>query len=108
MHFLTFFIEKFLHISFSGIELTSLNYKFDESSATDVMRLYKEKKEQGTEFIEVNRMQLSLLRQIMRIYKSPKFQLTKSLDVHFSNEQCADMCGPTKEFFHDAIASSHM
>ncbi|XP_067031279.1 uncharacterized protein [Acropora muricata] len=88
-----------------GIELTSLNYKFDESSANDVKRIYKEKKQQGTEFIEVNRMQLSLLRQIMRIYKSPRFQLAKSLDVNFYHEQCADMGGPTKEFFHDAIAS---
>ena len=64
--------EKFLHISFSGTELTSLNDWFDESSAIDVMRLYKKKKEQGTEYIEVDRMQLSLLLQIMRIYKSPK------------------------------------
>ena len=85
--------------------MTSFIVKFDESSATDVMRLYKNKKEQGTEFIEVNRMQLSLLRQIMRIYKSPKFQLTKTLDVNFYNEQCADLGGPTKEFFHDAISS---
>ena len=105
MHFHTFLTEKFLHISFSGIELTSHNYKFDEGSAIDVMRLYKEKKEQGTEFIEVNRMQLSLLRQITKIYKSPKFQLTKSLDIHFHDKQCADMGGPTKEFFNDAIAS---
>lgn len=105
MHFHTFLTEKFLLLSFSGIELTSLNYKFDESSANDVMRIYKEKKQQGTEFIEVNRMQLSLLRQIMRIYKSPRFQLAKSLDVNFYHEQCADMGGPTKEFFHDAIAS---
>lgn len=82
MHFHTFLTEKFLLLSFSGIELTSLNYKFDESSANDVMRIYKEKKQQGTEFIEVNRMQLSLLRQIMRIYKSPRFQLAKSLDVN--------------------------
>ena len=64
--------EKFLHISFSGTELTSLNDWFDERSAIDVMRLYKKKKEQGTEYIEVDRMQLSLLLQIMRIYKSPK------------------------------------
>jgi len=66
------------------------------------MKLYKSKKEQRTEFIEVNRLQMSLLRQITRIYKNP--QLTKSIDVHFYNEQCADLGGPTREFFHDAIA----
>ena len=67
--------EKFLHISFSGTELTSLNDRFDESSTIDVMRLYKKKKEQGTGYIEVNRMQLSLLRQIMRIqYRSKGLQ----------------------------------
>lgn len=40
----------------------------------------------------------------MRIYKHPQFQLTKSPDVNFYNEQCADLGGPTKEFFNDVIA----
>lgn len=47
---------------------------------------------------------MSFLLQIIRFYKNPQFQLTKSLDVHFNNEQCADLGGPTREFFHDAIA----
>ena len=78
--------------------------QLDEGSTSHVLSLYKGKKEQGTVFIEVNRFQLSRLRQIMKIYKDPHFQLTKSPDVNFYNEQCADLGGPTKEFFHDAIA----
>lgn len=81
-----------------------VNEQFEQGSACDVMRLYKSKRQKGTEFIEVNRMQMSLVRQMMRIYTNPQFQLTKSLDVHFLNEQRADLRGATKEFFHDTLA----
>lgn len=99
------------NINFSDLSATdtelpsaSSSVQLDEGSTSHVLSLYKGKKEQGTVFIEVNRFQLSRLRQIMKIYKDPHFQLTKSPDVNFYNEQCADLGGPTKEFFHDAIA----
>ena len=96
----------FSDLSATDTELTSApsSLQLDEGSTSHVLSLYKGKKEQGTVFIEVNRFQLSRLRQIMKIYKDPHFQLTKSPDVNFYNEQCADLGGPTKEFFHDAIA----
>lgn len=81
-----------------------VNEQFEEGSGCDVMRLYKSKRQKGTEFIEVNRMQMLLVRQMMRIYTNPQFQLTKSLDVYFLNEQCTDLRGATKEFFHDTLA----
>ena len=74
-------------------------------SASDVMDLYHRKRERGIEYVDINRMQLSMLRQLMEIYKRPDFNLKKQLDVNFSGEQGADMGGgPTKEFFHEAIA----
>ena len=75
-----------------------LSQEFDESCIHDVMKLYKDKRESGLEYIDINRMQISVLRQIMRIYKNPKFNLLRSIDVHFQGEQCADMGGPTREF----------
>lgn len=69
------------------------------------MKLYKNNIVTGVEYIDVNRMQISILMQIMRIYKNPKFNLKQSPDIHFQGEQCADMGGPTKEFFHIAINS---
>lgn len=96
----------FPDLSATDTELPSApsSVQLDEGSTFHVLRLYKRKIEQGTVFIEVNRSQLSCLRQIMKIYKDPHFQLTKSPDVNFYNEQCADLGGPTKELFHDAIA----
>ena len=94
----------FSYLSATDTELPSAPSRvlqLDEGSTSHVLSLYKGKKEQGTVFIEVNRFQLSHLRQIMKIYKDPHFQLTKSPDVNFHNEQCADLGGPTKEFFHD-------
>ena len=79
--------------------------EFDESCIHDVMKLYKDKRESGLEYVDINRMQISVLRQIMRIYKNPKFNLLRSIDVHFQGEQCADMGGPTREFFHIALNS---
>ena len=50
-------------------------------------------------------MQLSMLPQLMRMYKDPKLCLKKMPDIAFCGEQGADMGGPTKEFFHNAISS---
>ena len=96
----------FSDLSATDTELPSVpsRVQLDEGSTSHVLSLYKGKKEQGTVFIEVNRFQLSRLRQIMKIYKDPHFLRTKSPDVNFYNEQCADLGGPTKEFFHDAMA----
>ena len=58
----------------------------------------------GTQFISVNRMQISLLMQLMRIYKDPTLVLTKPLNVNFVGEHAADVGGPTKEYFHEAIS----
>ena len=48
----------------------------------------------GSQFISVNRMQISLLTQLMRIYEDPRLVLTNAADVG----------GPTKEYFHEAIS----
>ena len=48
----------------------------------------------GSQFISVNRMQISLLMQLMRIYEDPRLVLTNAADVG----------GPTKEYFHEAIS----
>lgn len=69
------------------------------------MQSYRCQTEQGTAYIDVNRMQLSMLRQIMTIYKNPQFNLKKRVNVIFHGEQGADLGGPTKEFFHSAISS---
>ena len=58
----------------------------------------------GTQFTSVNRMQISLLMQLMRIYKDPRLDLTKPLNVNFVGENAADVGGPTKEYFHEAIS----
>ena len=58
----------------------------------------------GTQFISVNRMQISLLMQLMRIYKDPRLDLTKPLKVNFVGEHEADVGGPTKEYFQEAIS----
>ena len=73
--------------------------------AAEMIQSYQDQKERGTEYIEINRMQMSLLRQIMKIYKNPQCNLKKSVDVHFHGEIGADLGGPTKEFFSDVIAS---
>lgn len=78
------------------------NTSTDSCKAIDI---YRAKREKGTEYIEINRMQLSLLRQLMRIYKNPKLNMKYQPDVLFSGEHGADMGGPTKEYFHSAIAS---
>lgn len=69
------------------------------------MQSYRCQTEQGTAYIDVNRMQLSMLRQIMTIYKNPQFNFKKRVNVNFHGEQGADLAGPTKEFFHSAISS---
>lgn len=66
------------------------------------MQSYRRQTEQATAYIDVNRMQLSMLRQIMTIYKNPQIDLKKHVNVF---EQGADLGGPTKEFFHSAISS---
>ena len=58
----------------------------------------------GTQFTSVNRMQISLLMQLMRIYKDPRLDLTKPLNVNFVGENAADVGGPTKDYFHEAIS----
>ena len=78
--------------------------KENVNSGFDIITIFQAKKEKGIEFIEINRMQLSWLRQLMRIYKNPRFNLKKQLDVSFAGEQGADMGGPTKEYFHYAIS----
>ena len=74
-------------------------------TAVEIMQSYRYQTEQGTAYIDVNRMQLSMLRQIMTIYKNPQFNLKKRVNVIFHGEQGADLGGPTKEFFHSAISS---
>ena len=74
-------------------------------TAVEIMQSYRCQTEQGTAYIDVNRMQLSMLRQIMTIYKNPQFNLKKRVNVNFHGEQGADLGGPTKEFFHSAISS---
>ena len=78
--------------------------KKNVNSGIDIITIFQAKKEKGVEFIEINRMQLSWLRQLMRIYKNPRFNLRKQLDVSFIGEQGADMGGPTKEYFHYATS----
>ena len=75
------------------------------TSSEDVITSYKKQVEHSTEYIEINRMQLSMLRQLMKMYKNAKSNLKKMPDITFSGEHGADMGGPTKEFFHKAISS---
>ena len=65
-------------------------------TAVEIMQSYRYQTEQGTAYIDVNRMQLSMLRQIMKIYKNPQFNLKKRVNVIFHGEQGADLGGPTK------------
>ena len=74
-------------------------------TAVEIMQSYRCQTEQGTAYIDVNRMQLSMLRQIMTIYKNPQLNLKKHVNVNFHGEQGADLGGPSKEFFHSAISS---
>ena len=75
-------------------------------TSEDVIISYKRQVEHSTEYIEINRIQLSMLRQLMKMYKIPKLNLKKKMpDITFSGEHGADMGGPTKEFFHNAISS---
>ncbi|XP_068681680.1 G2/M phase-specific E3 ubiquitin-protein ligase-like [Montipora foliosa] len=74
-------------------------------TAVEIMQSYRCQTEQGTAYIDVNRMQLSMLRQIMTIYKNPQLNLKKHVNVNFYGEQGADLGGPSKEFFHSAISS---
>ena len=46
-----------------------------------------------------------MLRQLIKMYKNPKLNLKKIPDITFSGEHGADMGGPTKEFFYNAISS---
>ena len=46
-----------------------------------------------------------MLRQLMKMYKNPKLNLKKIPDITFSGEYGADMGGPMKEFFFNAISS---
>ena len=79
--------------------------KENVNSGFDIITIFQAKKEKGIEFIEINRMQLSWLRQLMRIYKNPRFNPKKELDVSFVGEQGADVGGgATKEYFHYAIS----
>ena len=57
----------------------------------------------GTQLIELNRMEKSILLQLMRIYKDPCMSLNKVPDVNFAGEIGADVGGPTKEYFSSAI-----
>ena len=66
--------------------------------------MYRAKKENGIELIQINRMQLSGLRQLMTIYKNPTFNLKKELDVSFNSGQGANMKSLTKEYFHHALS----
>ena len=76
-------------------------------SAAEIFNSYRKEvgsHQCGTPFISVNRMQISLLMQLMRIYKDPRPDLTKPLNVNFVDEHGADVGGPTKEYFHEAIS----
>ncbi|XP_068731710.1 uncharacterized protein [Montipora capricornis] len=74
-------------------------------TAVEIMQSYRCQTEKGTAYIDVNRMQLSMPRQIMTIYKNPQLNLKKHVNVNFHGEQGADLGGPSKEFFHSAISS---
>ena len=75
-------------------------------SVAEVLHMYrKQVRTMGKEFVTINRMQISMIQQLMRIYKNPKLDLKKPLDVDFVGEQGADVGGPTKEFFHQAICA---
>ena len=50
-------------------------------------------------------MQMYLLQQLMCIDKSPKFDMKKPLNVNFVGEQGADVGGPMKECFHEAMSA---
>ena len=80
--------------------------KENVNSGFDIITIFQAKKERNCEFIEMNRMQLSWLRQLMRIYKNPRFNLKKQLDVSFVGEQGADMGGGggNQRIFHYAIS----
>ncbi len=69
------------------------------TTVEDVIISYKKQVIYGSEYIDINRMQISMLRQLMKMYKNPKLNLKKMPDITFSGEQGADMGGPTKEFF---------
>ena len=75
------------------------------TTSEDVIVSYKKQVESSTEYIEINRMQLSMLWQLMMMYKNPKLNLKKIPDITFSGEHGADMGGPRKEFFYNAISS---
>lgn len=66
---------------------------------------YRKQVERGRQFIEFNRMQISSVRQLLRIYKNPKLNLRQEPDVCFVGELGADMGGPKKEFFSQALQS---
>ena len=76
-------------------------------SAAEILNSYRHEvvsHQCSTQFISVNRTQVSLLIQLMRIYKDPRLDLTKPLNVDFACEHGADVGGPTKEYFHVAIS----
>ncbi|XP_068697998.1 uncharacterized protein [Montipora foliosa] len=78
-----------------------------DMSAAEIFNSYHDEvvaHQSSTQFISVTRMQISLLMQLMHIYKDPRLDLTKPLNVNFVGEHGADVGGPTKEYFHEAIS----
>ena len=75
------------------------------TTVEDVIISYKKQVIYGSEYIDINRMQISMLQQLMKMYKNPKLNLKKMPDITFSGEQGADMGGPTKEFFQNGLSS---
>lgn len=76
-------------------------------SAAEIFNSYRNEviaNQCSTQFISVNRMQISLLMQLMRIYKDPRLDLTKPPNVNFVGEHGVDVGGPTKEYFQEAIS----
>lgn len=85
-------MKTFLLFCFSGLDKSTLQE-------------YRKQVERGRQFIEFNRMQISSVRQLLCIYKNPKLNLRQEPDVCFVRELGADMGGPKKEFFSQAIQS---
>lgn len=81
-------------------------YSTDSSSCTkppDPLSKYRKQIENGRQLININRMQISVERQLMCFFRDPSLNLQKEPDVQFSGEFGADLGGPKREFFTAAI-----
>ena len=81
-------------------------YSVDSSSYTKPphpLSNYRKQKEEERQLVNINRMQISVIRQLMCLFKDPGLNLRKEPDVQFSGELGADLGGPKREFFTMAI-----